>query len=801
MAIGDDFGIAANGDIRVTGTAPANHTVLALKNWLGGLQDDAQAVADDLADITTVTIFERSTDKILTLNGVYNIDDTVARHLYDGSISQNSGDDLYSGVEFVGTNVTGTELMIMQDGKILPPYWGTGINADAANLILMRLMIKSRSGGADIDGKRIITRANELGDNFAEFPTTMGLGVAVSAVSTADDGNNNTVEATIRTWSTIANIEGQRLLDIDNDTVTEEYYSEFDKGSQSLNDVREFTKMVQQRASVVLNGTDTATDYTIDNATIVGQAQSFTSRALAGGEKLVECRFRIKIDTGAPTGDLTAEIYATAAGIIPTGAALATSEPVLASQITTAYAETIFRFNDNFTMAASTQYAIVIRHPNGGASDFFAVEGAAVGGVAGENKAEENPVTIWTAQAGADLWFTVKGSPVWHGRAGELHRGITHEVLYDTEVGGPWTQNEIIFWGTQITYDNIALGPFVVGDYCTFEPVGGGAVKVGGKILKQTATVLHVQLDNIAGSLVADNDIIRVVGKTTTADVNVTITDDDKEGGEGVLFAVDDNGLDGELYVQIISGKAPVNNLPLEGRASGATALVATTVNVRTISPEFLGGTTGSNLIGAYGIGFETTDIGSLDKFIDLSNTQRIPPNNVTVTVTGLVSGEDRVLVGPRTGALLEKGLWLVSTLLSGAAELAIVIKTGAEASPIATDTPQDGTTLNSRLRVQLDSGIYRRQDYTSYAASTFTIPSTNYSGANQASVNNDVFPAYIDVLADATTENYTAVYGGDRDIKVRVRDGGGTPIKTFESDVVFGSTDSSIPATRTPDA
>lgn len=42
MAIGADFSIAANGDIRYTGTG-TNYTVIAFHRWLGDLMDDAAA--------------------------------------------------------------------------------------------------------------------------------------------------------------------------------------------------------------------------------------------------------------------------------------------------------------------------------------------------------------------------------------------------------------------------------------------------------------------------------------------------------------------------------------------------------------------------------------------------------------------------------------------------------------------------------------------------------------------------------------------------------------------------------------
>lgn len=801
MAIADDFSVATNGDIRHVANAN-NYTVLEFHRYLQDLADDAQAAGDDLVDITTDTPSDRSTDQIITLNPPFNIDDTAARFLYDGSISQKDGDELYSGLRVLGTVEAGTEIMIIQDDEVLPAYWGTGINADAANSVIMRLLIKTRTGGADIDGKRILTMARELGDQYKEFPVTMGLANSVSAISTAADLNNETARATIEGWTTIANVEGFQLIDIDGDTVSEEYYAQFDKGSQSLNDTYEWAKLQSARSLVTLSGADTGSDFVVDNATIVGQAQSFTSRAVA--EKLTEARFTLKVGGGTPTGVLTAELYASAAGVIPTGSALATSEEVLASLITSTYQEVIFRFNDNVTMTASTQYCIVIRHPDGNATDFFHCQGSLAGGtVAGENNANENPAATWNAVAAADLTFTVKACPVWHSQPGEKFRGITHEIVYDGESGGPFTEDALLFWGTRITYDGES-GTFEVGRYVEFQPSGGGAKKNGGKILfdDTAGNVLYVALEDSTGTgsgQLLDNDIITQIGGTAaSANIATTIVDDNRAGGIGRILALDDNGTTGDLYIQLLHGSAPVDNLRISETLT-RFALVNVTVNTRTISPEFIGQSTGTNLIGAYGIGFQTADVGSADKFTALDNVLRSPPNNVTFTVTGLVSGEDRVLVGPRSGSALVKNQLQTDTTLSGATETLIQCSTA-----IPTDTPVSGTgTDNTRVRVELDSGIYRRVQYDSYSGNDFTITTADddWTGANISTQPKDVFVAYIDVLADATSEAYTAVYSTDRDLLVRVRDGGATPIKTFEGNGVFGSTSSSLAAIRTSDA
>ena len=216
MAIADDISVAVGGDIRYTGNGATYYTVLEFKTFLGQLLDDEQASGDDLADITTDTIYERSTDQILTLNSPYNIDDTLAEHLYDGSITQADGDDIYSGLYVVGVVASGTEPMIVQDNKILTPYWGTGINADAAENVIMKIMVKTRSGGADINSQKVRVLAREFGDGYAEFDVTLGLANSTAAIFTANDLNNEKTSATIEGYfGTIVNTEGFQLLNVD----------------------------------------------------------------------------------------------------------------------------------------------------------------------------------------------------------------------------------------------------------------------------------------------------------------------------------------------------------------------------------------------------------------------------------------------------------------------------------------------------------------------------------------------------------------------------------------------------------
>ena len=841
-AIADaDISIDVSGNIRWTGAATTNrHTVLELIQWLMLKQDDEQASGDDVLDITVETPFDRSTDQILTLNSPFNIDDTFALHLYDGSVSQNDGDDLYSGLSIIGPVELNTEYMILQSGKVLPAFWGTGINPESSpSLVFSRHLVKSREGGADIDGKRITVLARELGDQFRRFPVTLGTGNAVAAIGNGADIFNENDDTTIGGWTTVANTENFQELNIDGTGAAgQEYYSQWQAGSQTINEVYERTKWISQRGhqADVTGGTPTGADFVIENGTIDGQAQSFVSPSAL--ELLTEVRANIKILAEDSTG-LSGSVYAVLMAVTgtggtdaePDGTPLARSEDILVSHFTGTYEETIFRFNrhnpsdgtdqiNGLRLTASTDYAIVFRHDAADATNNLSLQGASSEQDATMNQADSTAAT-WTASATDDIYIEVKSSPPIHGVQGEIFQGINIQVAYDAEGGSgvletEATNDELVIWGTRIQMDGYS-GPFFVGEYVKIERAS--VVVSGGELLyDDLSNDLIVALENPAAAIIADGDVITGLVSGATCTIDTTITDEDLGGGSGYVLAEDDNTGTGELYIQVVTGVVPVDNSrirstagdPIADYVDATTASASDGINPKTIIPEFLGTSTGSNIIGAYGIGFETPgDIGSSDRFISLDDAPRTPPNNVVFTVGGLVTAQDRVLVVPRLGTEIDRGQWLLSTALTATNETAVVVKTGTDTVDWPANTvnwPSTGQTGDpSALRIQLDSGIYKNVDYESHnSLNTFTILSTDFNGAAlQASVDNNVFMAFIDVLADNANETFSGVHtaGYDRLLYVRVRDGGGTPIKTFEAKTAqFLSTPQTIAATRTDD-
>lgn len=553
MAIAADFSVAVNGNIRhVSGST--TYTVLELHRFLQDLADQSMGSGDDLVDITSNTPSERSTDNIISLLGSYNIDDDAAKYLYDGSISQASGNTLYSGLVVVGSVYSATTLQVVQnntlyDGDI--PFWGTDLNADAANNVLIRCLIKTRDTGADIDGKRIRVTAREFGDTYAEFSVTMGLGNSVAAIFTNQDRNNQTGVSTVAGWTTITNTEGYQTIDLDNGNGAKPYFSQWNRDVYTINQLYERTKYLTRRGT-------SSTIHTMD---------------------------------------------------------------------------------------------------------------------------------------------------------GELFRGITHQWAYDNEASGPFVEDGTLTWGTGAT------------------------------------------------------------------------------AGSGILLALKDDGATGTMWIQLLTGVPPVGDMPITDGT--ATCDVNGSVTSRSLSPAFLGTSTGSAIIGGFGIGIEKADLSKDDKLFDLTNTQQTPSNSVTFSVTGLTVNEDRVLVGPADGAAFDWDQLLLNTTLNGSGETAVVVTTA-----IPADTPSAGT-----IRITLDSGIKRYIEYLSWATSTFTIASTDFTGGNVATAGNGVMVSYIDLLyTSGTPATFTTKYNTDRNLYVRVRDGGGTPIKTFETPATLGSSGGAVAAILTTD-
>ena len=271
--------------------------------------------------------------------------------------------------------------------------------------------------------------------------------------------------------------------------------------------------------------------------------------------------------------------------------------------------------------------------------------------------------------------------------------------------------------------------------------------------------------------------------------------------GTGQLLAIDDtlSGNATECWIQLLTGVTP-GAITITADTGTATA-TAGTVTSQLISLPFVGASTGSAIIGAFGLGILPADLAVNDSVTSLDGNPLSPPNNVVFSVTGLditAAEEDYVLVGPESAGALDLTFDTVAGPINGAAVTSITTTTA-----IPTDTPAVGS-----IRLENDEGRYIKIPYTSYAGSVYTITSYDFSGSgDNASVANlnAFFPTWLDEQAVTATESVTVVYDANRNLVVRVRNGyTGTPavnpIVPFETVAVLGSTGGSQAASRVLD-
>lgn len=185
MPIGSDFSVVGTDIRHVSGTSV--YTVLDLHTWLQDLADDASATGDDNVSILTANPSKldgpRSAIKPMPLNllGAYNIDDDAAKYINFGSISQASGDVLYTGVKSIGSPlVVGSPIYIVQNGSKLTSYWPNGH---------IQVMVKAKTGGVLIDNGDIRAFSRKFGQTYADFAGNLVAGgeqpVALATESTS----------------------------------------------------------------------------------------------------------------------------------------------------------------------------------------------------------------------------------------------------------------------------------------------------------------------------------------------------------------------------------------------------------------------------------------------------------------------------------------------------------------------------------------------------------------------------------------------------------------------------------------
>lgn len=474
------------------GTSPSYVRVIDLHRALQDFADQQAASGDDIIDISSLTPSARSTDNIITLLNNFNLDATAIEHIYDGSIIQNGGDDIWDGVVNFG-NVT--YIILHQNGAILNDttnFWNSYSADGTADFkfppnntqagVSHNFLVKVREAGSDIDQRYLLGLSREFGNTYAEFQIQgTSRGNNVLALSESNDLNNETSAGTVATWDQFANdSEGwDNSQDVDGIGGVEEYYSRWDIGgattpaSPTINDLYEYTKYVARRGTA-------STLYGLDGDLFRGITHQVTYTGLTG-----------TIDESNPVtfgGGATAQVLADD-GTDTMWVQLLTGTTANMTGSITQSAPDAASATTNVVTARAVSPTFL------GQSTGSAIIGAyGVGIDAGDLTASD---TLTDLQANTinppnNVSFSVSGL-----ESGE-----------DRVLVGPR--------GNVFQYDNEAVAAFTVGETLTF---GNGATAVVAEVLDQ-GTSGRLIVGPITGTPPPDNNSITGGSSGATANVN-----------------------------------------------------------------------------------------------------------------------------------------------------------------------------------------------------------------------------------------------------------------------------------------
>lgn len=221
MAINaSNFTIDSSGNIRQTTSfipgTNSRYSTLELHAWLQDLADNSAPSGDDLVSILGNNPSElagkrnASRPMALTLLPNYNINDATAQWFKFGSIEQNSGNDLYTGLKVLGTLVANSPIYIIQNSSKVTKYWS---DTDSA---AFQILLKAKVAGSLIDSGNITVYSRKFGQTYSHFDVNLAAGgEQAAALATSVDANISLTTAEAEAiWNTITITIGDTTQDL-----------------------------------------------------------------------------------------------------------------------------------------------------------------------------------------------------------------------------------------------------------------------------------------------------------------------------------------------------------------------------------------------------------------------------------------------------------------------------------------------------------------------------------------------------------------------------------------------------------
>ncbi len=237
----------------VTGDKTHVGPILEFFQWLAtefassAQMDDAYPIQSD-----TPTVYK-------WLNGwaFGHTDDT--KYLNGGSIVSSDGNDLWSNLYTLGSQVAGTQLYLLQNDAEVAPWWETDNLDILVQVISGGSAIQSVNTTGTLTDGGVWIYAREFGDEYDHgFADIYAGGRNPLGVNTAGDGGNNTAEGTVSSWSDVTITFGSISRDLNNGNNAVNYDCEIDCAGRPMTEVYEYLKYVTRygETTIQLNGDD-----------------------------------------------------------------------------------------------------------------------------------------------------------------------------------------------------------------------------------------------------------------------------------------------------------------------------------------------------------------------------------------------------------------------------------------------------------------------------------------------------------------------------------------------------------------
>lgn len=257
-----DFQIDSSGNIR-RATSPATtnvYPVLDLHAWLQDLADNLAAGGDDALSILSnnPSKLDGPRDALVAsrlnlING-FNIDDTAAQFINKGSVKQDTGNVMYSGLKSIGTIVAASSIYVVQGTAKLTKYWPNGH---------IQIMVKAKTGGTLISSGLVTVFSRQWGNKFTAFEADLSAGGEnPAALSSEVDGSISLTLANALALGTgtpkVVIAVGATTLDLGNGNGTKNYDGTITlQNGCTLQEAYQYCQAIcSETSAVTVNGID-----------------------------------------------------------------------------------------------------------------------------------------------------------------------------------------------------------------------------------------------------------------------------------------------------------------------------------------------------------------------------------------------------------------------------------------------------------------------------------------------------------------------------------------------------------------